>query len=113
MKSLMRFSKCRRVLHRAVAAVAGVLAVGAAQADDIDVFAGGPGATSKPNVLIIMDNSSNWSSSFVQAPCFAPGSGNNATDKKFHSEVCALSTVALGLTDRVRLGLMESVVCVT
>src|SRR5437762_13344733 len=106
MRQTTHFSGCRDFLHRTIAAALGALAIGAAQAEDIDVFAGGPGATSKPNVLIILDNSSNWSSSFVQAPCFAPGSGNRAPDKKFHSEVCALSTVALGLTDRVRLGLM-------
>jgi type IV pilus assembly protein PilY1 len=79
--------------------MAGALAIGAAQGDDIDVFAGGPAATSKPNVLIILDNSSNWNATLSANSC-------NALLTKFAAETCALSTVAMGLNDRIRMGLM-------
>ena len=35
------------------------------QAEDIDLFAGAPVAADVPNVLIVIDNTANWSSAFA------------------------------------------------
>ena len=72
-------------------------------ADDIDIFTAGAGTTSKPNVLIILDNSSNWSAAFGANSC---NTGNMAASTKFASEMCALKNVIGGLDANVRVGLM-------
>src|SRR6185369_668376 len=99
MRQTTHFSGCRGFLHRTIAAALGALAIAAAQAEDIDIFAGGTGTTTKPNVLVILDSSSNWNSTLGTNPC-------NAKLTKFGAEVCALSTVAGVLTDKIRFGLM-------
>ena len=75
----------------------------AAFAEDIDIFTAGAGTTSKPNVLIILDNSSNWSAAFGANTC---NTGNMAASTKFASEMCALKNVIGGLDANVRVGLM-------
>jgi len=75
------------------------LALFAARAEDIDIFTAGAGTAVRPNVLIVLDNSSNWSATFGPNSC-------NASTTKFAAEICALSQVALGLDENVRLGLM-------
>jgi type IV pilus assembly protein PilY1 len=72
-------------------------------AEDVDIFTAGAGTTSKPNVLIILDNSSNWSASFGANTC---NTGNMAASTKFASEMCALKNVVGGLDQSVRVGLM-------
>src|SRR6185369_8596961 len=75
------------------------LALFAARAEDIDIFTAGAGTAVRPNVLVVLDNSSNWSATFGPNSC-------NASTTKFAAEICALSQVALGLDENVRLGLM-------
>lgn len=58
-----------------------------AQADDTDLFLTPPATAQRPNVLIIIDNTANWSSAF-------------------DAEISALSSVIGGLTDQVNVGLM-------
>lgn len=72
-----------------------LLAVGAASAmaDDIDIFSASAASADAPNVLIVMDNSANWSQSF--------GSGS-----KFTSELTALATVVNALQAQFNLGIM-------
>src|SRR5437868_6670697 len=86
-------------LRMAAAWAMGAFALGSGHAEDIDIFTAGAGAAIRPNVLIILDNSSNWSSTLGPNAC----DGNNT---KFAAEICALSQLVLGLDDNVRLGLM-------
>ena len=67
----------------------------AVRADDTDIFLAPPGAatSSAPNVLIVLDNSANWSASF-------PGG------TKFAAEMATLSTVIASLDEKVNVGLM-------
>ena len=74
-----------------------------ALAEDIDIFTAGSTVTSKPNVLIILDNSSNWSSTLGPNSC---NTGNTAAQTKFAAEVCALQLVVDALPAEMRLGLM-------
>ena len=61
-----------------VGAAAALLFAGHAPADDTDIFNTAPSlSTSRPNVLIVLDSSANWSASFGAA-------------KKFNAEVAAL-----------------------
>ena len=65
-----------------------------ALSDDTEIFAGNPAVTrSRTNVLIILDNSANWSASF--------GSGT-----KFSSEMATLSALVGTLTTNVNVGVM-------
>ena len=63
-------------------------------ADDTDIFlTAGRHAASAPNVLIVLDNSANWSASF-------PGG------TKFAAEMATLSNVIASLDDKFNVGLM-------
>jgi type IV pilus assembly protein PilY1 len=75
------------------------LALLGARAEDIDIFTAGAGTAVRPNVLIVLDNSSNWSATLGINTC-------DASTTKFSAEICALSQLALGLDENVRLGLM-------
>jgi len=70
-----------------------------AGAEDIDLFVGAATTTTamRPNVLVIIDNSANWSSASQH---WVGGV------KQGESELRALRTVAGELTDRVNMGLM-------
>ena len=68
-----------RSLRTLALALAGALALAATavRADDIDIFAGVPVDTDLPNVLIVWDNSANWSSSIPVPDCtYDDGSGS-------------------------------------
>lgn len=64
-----------------------LLGVNFSRAEDIDIFLTPPSTAVRPNVLIIVDNTANWSSSFT-------------------SEMQALASVVGGLTDKVNVGIM-------
>ena len=68
---------------------------GAAIAEDTDLFMSVPPNTdpANPNVLIILDNSANWSATL-------------AGGTKFSAEIAALDTVLGGLNDQFNVGLM-------
>lgn len=70
-----------------------------AQAEDIDVFVGGTGGSGgEPNILIVLDNTSNWSRQSQKWP-------GGVTQGQ--SEVRAIKTALGGLVDKVNIGLME------
>ena len=102
-------------LRRIVAATfAAALALGGPSpvtAEDVDIFTAGAGAGTKPNILIILDNSSNWSATLGTNSCMStanpPGVGGNMdATTKFAAEMCALYKVVGGLDASVRMGLM-------
>ena len=85
------------------AAVLGCLTIAGAQAEDIDIFAANTLESHNPNVLIIIDSSSNWSSSLTpSSACTAAGYPTT----KFGAEMCALDNVVQGLPTNFRIGLM-------
>src|SRR5436190_16849354 len=96
-----------RLSKRFTAAIAGALIAAlplrAAASEDVDIFAGSGGTATDPNVLIVIDNSSNWSSTLSANSC---NTGNMAANTKFAAEVCALRTVLGVLPSRMRLGIM-------
>lgn len=55
---------------RAVVALAVLLTSLTTRAEDIDIYSGSPGAGGLPNVLIVLDNSANWSSNIGGQPCY-------------------------------------------
>lgn len=67
-----------------------------ASGDDTDLFMAIPPGSSVPgvNVLIILDNSSNWSHTYASGTSF------------FDAEVAALNSVISGLTSSINVGLM-------
>jgi type IV pilus assembly protein PilY1 len=67
----------------------------AALGDDIDVFVGGTSSSSIPNLVIILDNSSNWSGSL--APDTSLGTSKKQT--KFYHEMKALGLILDKLGD--------------
>jgi len=88
----------RKSLYLSLAASLTWLPVRLAVAEDIDLFtSSGTPAAVNPNVLIIIDNSANWSSA---AQHWADGR------KQGQSEMRALKTVINEVTDKVNLGLM-------
>jgi Tfp pilus tip-associated adhesin PilY1 len=109
MNSLLRF------LSRTVFATLLALCLVPAQAvdlvgDDTDLFMVNPNIpVTVPNVLIILDNTSNWSAqsqnwpSTIDPVCSGVGiTGNQQGD----AEVCAIYKVIGNLTDQVNVGLM-------
>src|SRR6186997_3108392 len=70
---------------------------------DVDIFGGKGGNATDPNVLIVLDSSSNWNATLSPNVC---NTGNMADNTKFAAEVCALRTVINVLPERMRLGLM-------
>src|SRR5207248_11402661 len=86
---------------------AAAVAIGGASAvtaEDVDIFTASPGTVAKPNVLIFLDNSSNWSATLGANSC---NTGNMAASTKFAAELCALKLVLQNIPDNsVRLGLM-------
>ena len=74
----------------AIAALTG----GLARADDTEIFSADPSVGgSRPNVLIVLDSSANWSAAFGAA-------------KKFNAEIAALNTITGGLSGNINVGLM-------
>lgn len=69
------------------------------RAEDIDLFVGGvPGASYNPNVLIVLDNSSNWAR---QAQHWPGGV------QQGQSEARAIKNVIAGLNDKINVGMLE------
>ena len=84
----------RKTIGKALAITALAMGVGFAHAEDIDIFSTNTTVASEaPNVLIVMDNTANWSQSF--------GGGT-----KFSSEKVALASVVSALKAQFRLGIM-------
>jgi type IV pilus assembly protein PilY1 len=69
------------------------LGAGLALAEDIDIYSQVPSITAAPNVLIVMDNTANWSQRF-------------ASGSKFDAELPALAQVVTALKVQFNLGLM-------
>src|SRR6266550_5394069 len=83
-----------RSLKRLIASLLIVGCSGMAVAEDIDIFSQNTTVTpDAPNVLIVLDNSANWSQSF--------GGGT-----KFSVEKTALTAVVSALNTQFRLGIM-------
>ncbi|HKA45909.1 MAG TPA: PilC/PilY family type IV pilus protein [Burkholderiales bacterium] len=82
----------RKILVGAVAAL--LCANHLAKADDTEIFNASPSlSSSRPNVLIVLDSSANWSADFGAA-------------KKFHAEILALNNIVGGLNSNFNVGLM-------
>jgi type IV pilus assembly protein PilY1 len=89
---------CRHLLSAAIAAALAAVAPSSLHAEDVDLFLGAASSTStQPNVLIVIDNSANWSAASQH---WAGGV------KQGQSELRALRTLVGELTDSVNLGLM-------
>ena len=73
-------------------------------AEDIDLFTSGIslGVANNPNVLIILDNSANWSAASQHWPS-PPGGG---LVKQGQSELRSIKKVVEEATDKINLGLM-------
>jgi len=96
-----------QALRLSAAALATALALAPSSvvnAEDIDLFVSAATSTTanNPNVLIILDNSSNWSS----ANQHWVGAGGESPFKQGQSELRAIRTVVQEATDKVNLGLM-------
>jgi type IV pilus assembly protein PilY1 len=69
------------------------------RADDIDIYTAAPSNADRPNVLLILDSSANWSSSLPATACryknngVDSGVGPTDMSKKFGMEQCALHNV--------------------
>jgi type IV pilus assembly protein PilY1 len=72
-----------------------VASAAAVRADDTDIFLTPPGAggSTAPNVLIVLDNSANWSANFDAGT-------------KFTAEIGTLAAVVGALSDKLNVGLM-------
>ncbi|MES2296737.1 MAG: PilC/PilY family type IV pilus protein [Pseudomonadota bacterium] len=104
----MKTSTMKKLLALAVCAIASAAPMRAG-ADDIDIFTGASAGTAgNPRVLIVLDNTSNWSRQSQKWP---------GGIQQGQSEVNAVKSVVLGdgsagnpgLTDKINLGLMEFV----
>ncbi|MCW7539431.1 PilC/PilY family type IV pilus protein [Aquabacterium sp. A7-Y] len=98
---MIRWNFFGAALRRAGTLALLTTACSAAVAEDIDIFAGNNGTSDLPNVLLVLDNSANWSSSLDVPDCsYVDGSGapkaNNPgkeQGKKIAIEKCALYNV--------------------
>ncbi len=99
----MKLQYLRRPLSIALAVAAIGMPVWQAAAEDIDLFVGGTGVNTNPNILVIMDNSANWSAANQHWP---------GGVKQGQSELRALRTVLNEIrpndstSSQVNLGLM-------
>ena len=72
-------------------------------AEDIDIYKASEDAAGNPNILIILDNSSNWNSNAQHWPDTATCT---AECKQGKAELAALRTVISELDDNINVGLM-------
>ena len=88
-----------RLISTILALALGTASLSSVDAEDIDLFVGSNPATAanRPNVLIVIDNSANWS---------AASQNWTGNVKQGQSELRALKTVVGELNDGVNLGLM-------
>lgn len=71
------------------------------QAQDTDIYVGAnAAANSNPNIMIVIDNSSNWSGTFSNT-----ATACTADNTKFCNEVLALKTVVGNLSSSINVGL--------
>ncbi len=103
-----------------------LLQTGSAIAEDIDIFAGAAGVSDRPNVLMVLDNSANWSASISGPNCYYKENGvatlegpkatnpNKEQGTKMAIEKCALYNtidalpVGLDGSAKFNVGLMLS-----
>src|SRR5580765_2227722 len=77
-------------------------------AEDIDIFTSASGGVAPPNLLFILDSSSNWSSTLGANSCngVSPYGANTAGNTMFAAEVCAFQKIMDGVPDdAIRMGL--------
>lgn len=93
------------LFQAALAATLITLGPAGVQAEDIDLFC--PGKSSKPNVLIVLDNSANWSAANQGWPTdpSPPVACGNDCGKQGYYELKAIRTVVNGLPDNVEMSL--------
>jgi type IV pilus assembly protein PilY1 len=97
MKNIHTPRRTSRLSAGAFALMLALVPPGPASAEDLDLFTGAAGDAQNPNVLIIIDNSANWSSASQQWP---------GGFKQGQSELRALRTVAGELTEKINFGMM-------
>ncbi len=101
----------RKLLKSSLAALAIGLGIAtAAHAEDIDIFIGASSGTSDyPNVLIVIDNSSNWSAANQHWPTDTspPVACGAACDKQGYYELKAIRTVVNALPTNALTGDVE------
>lgn len=88
---------CRLALGLAVATALSVVPPSFVSAEDIDLFVGNGPVAQNPNVLVILDNTSNWS---------AANQGWGGGVKQGQSELRTLKKVIGTLKDNINVGLM-------
>ncbi|RJG14670.1 pilus assembly protein [Massilia cavernae] len=97
----MKRSTSTKLMALSLCASLGLVAPQAALAEDIDIFTGASaGSTINPRILIVLDNTSNWSRQNQQWP------GGKAQGQ---SEADAIRTAIADLDGSVSVGLMEFV----
>jgi type IV pilus assembly protein PilY1 len=104
------------VVRSALTLLATLTLCASPRAEDIDIYAGVPADADRPNVLIVLDNSANWSASLgascslVDEPGYVPSSQESGS--KMAIEKCALYNLFHSLPTRpdgsakVNIGLM-------
>ena len=95
--NLMNFANLRRMWSLAATALVALTLGPIVAAEDIDIFVGGAGGASTANVLIILDNTSNWSRNDQQWP---------GGDKQGQSELLAIKAAVATLDATVNVGFM-------
>jgi type IV pilus assembly protein PilY1 len=94
----------RRLISTVLAMTLGAAASSVVRAEDIDLFVGTSAAAgSRPNVLVVIDNSANWSRNDQG---WADPNGLISPFKQGQSELRALRTVIGDLNDTINFGLM-------
>ena len=99
----IRRTVMKRPLVAALTAAIAFALPATAGAEDVDLFVGAAATVENPNVLIIIDNSANWSSASQH---WTDPNGQFSTFKQGQSELRALRTVAGELNDKINFGLM-------
>ena len=93
-------------VRRVLAGLFAVVLAGSAVAEDIDIYVGGNATSDLPNVLILLDSSSNWSTGLPNAAnCYynnngvpiSPATGPVEQGTKLGIEQCALYNLVDGL----------------
>src|SRR5258706_15147566 len=87
----MNSSFFRRTLAATFAAALVAGGSSRVRAGDIDFFTAGNGGVAPPNLLVILDNSSNWNSTLGTNECATTLGGNMNDNTKFAAEVCAFT----------------------
>lgn len=92
-------TKCRRLVSSAVFALAGLVS-GMTAAQDVELFSGNnPAATAIPNVLIVLDNTSNWNGRLQN--------GQSAWDPELVALANSIQALAdQGFGEKIRVGMM-------